>query len=88
MNMRIGRAAKTAFSLGCCALALAAPALAAAQEAASGNEGEGTIVVTGSRVRGEAPVGSTVIALGRAEIEASSAVTVDRMIKEVPQVFD
>ena len=88
MQMRIGRAARTAFNLGCCALALAAPAAALAQDAAAGEEGEGTIVVTGSRVRGEAPVGSTVIALGRAEIEASSAVTVDRMIKEVPQVFD
>ena len=46
------------------------------------------IIVTGSRVRGEAPVGSTVTTLGRAEIEDSGAVTVDRMIKEIPQNFD
>ncbi|OHD00375.1 MAG: hypothetical protein A3H25_09810 [Sphingomonadales bacterium RIFCSPLOWO2_12_FULL_63_15] len=58
--------------------------MAAAQEEASTAD----IVVTGSRVRGAAPVGSTVTTLGRAEMEASSAVTVDRMIKEIPQVFD
>lgn len=66
---------------------LAVPALAqgAGESAEAGNE---EIIVTGSRVRGEAPVGSTVTSLGRAEIEASSAVTVDRMIKEIPQNFD
>ncbi|MEO6151593.1 MAG: TonB-dependent receptor [Croceibacterium sp.] len=47
-----------------------------------------TIVVTGSRLRGVAPVGSSVIALGRAEIESSGAVTIDRIIKEIPQNFD
>jgi iron complex outermembrane recepter protein len=46
------------------------------------------VVITGSRVRGEAPVGSSVIALGRDQITASGAVTVDRVIKEIPQVFD
>ena len=66
---------------------LAAPALA--QDAAEGTAArDDEIVITGSRVRGEAPVGSTVTSLGRAEIEASSAVTVDRMIKEIPQNFD
>src|SRR5690606_9905811 len=46
------------------------------------------IVVTGSRVRGAAPVGSTVISLGRDTIESSAAVTTDRLIKEIPQNFD
>lgn len=46
------------------------------------------VVVTGSRVSGVAPVGSTVTTLGRQEIETSGAVTLDRFIKEVPQVFD
>lgn len=46
------------------------------------------IVVTGSRVRGVAPVGSTVIALGREDVIASGAVTTDRLIKQIPQVFD
>jgi len=74
-------------------IALAQPVAAWAQEtpaapAAAAEEPQSEIVVTGSRVRGEAPVGSTVISLGRAEIESSSAVTVDRMIKEIPQNFD
>lgn len=46
------------------------------------------IVVTGSRVRGEAPVGASVISVGRTEIEKSPALTVDRIIKELPQNFD
>lgn len=46
------------------------------------------IVVTGSRVRGAAPVGSTVIGLGREDVIASGAVTTDRLIKQIPQVFD
>ncbi len=48
----------------------------------------GDVVVTGSRIRGAAPVGSSVIAIDRNAIEASGAVTTDRMIKEIPQVFD
>ena len=51
-------------------------------------DGDDEIVVTGSRVRGAAPVGSTVINLGRDTIEASAAVTTDRLIKEIPQNFD
>lgn len=47
-----------------------------------------TVTVTGSRVQGEEPVGSTVLSFGRQEIEDFSAPTVDRMLKEIPQVFD
>ncbi|QCI95924.1 TonB-dependent receptor domain-containing protein [Novosphingobium sp. EMRT-2] len=78
---------RTAFCIGSCGLAIAAvPAMA--QDAAQDEPSSAEIIVTGSRVRGEAPVGSTVTTLGRKEIEASSAVTVDRMVKEIPQVFD
>lgn len=84
------------------ALVVAAPAIAqstagsapqpapgaGASEITSNDAPAADIVVTGSRVRGEAPVGSPVIALGRDQITASGAVTVDRIIKEVPQVFD
>src|SRR6478736_259181 len=73
-------------------LTVAAPAAAQDQNdgetAAATSEADGEIVVTGSRLRGVAPVGSTVISLGREEIDSSSAVTVDRMIKEIPQNFD
>jgi iron complex outermembrane receptor protein len=55
----------------------------------TGSDSPGSeVVITGSRVRGEAPVGSSVIALGRDQIAASGAATVDRVIKEIPQVFD
>ncbi len=46
------------------------------------------IIVTGSRVRGVAPVGSSVISLGREDAVAGGAVTTDRLIKQIPQVFD
>ncbi|MBV9883318.1 MAG: TonB-dependent receptor [Sphingomonadaceae bacterium] len=57
-------------------------------QAASPSEQDSEIVVTGSRVRGQAPVGSTVTSLGRSDIESSSAVTIDRVIHELPQVLD
>ncbi|WP_137679952.1 TonB-dependent receptor domain-containing protein [Aurantiacibacter suaedae] len=46
------------------------------------------IVVTGSRIRGVQPVGSNVSTLGRQQIEDSASVTVDRILQELPQVFD
>jgi iron complex outermembrane receptor protein len=46
------------------------------------------IIVTGSRLRGAAPVGSSVISLGRNDVIASGAVTTDRLIRQIPQVFD
>ena len=70
------------------AAALLVPTHAQAQAQPEADGEDDAIVVTGSRVRGEAPVGSAVTTLGRAEIETSSAVTVDRMIKEIPQNFD
>ncbi|MBC2667572.1 TonB-dependent receptor domain-containing protein [Novosphingobium piscinae] len=77
------------------ALALLAPAAAAGQIAtspdatpAAADDAQPEIVVTGTSIRGQAPVGSSVISLGRAQIESSTAVTVDRMIKEIPQNFD
>ena len=49
---------------------------------------QGDFIVTGSRLRASAPVGSTVTALGRADIAESGKVTLDRVLKELPQVFD
>ncbi len=46
------------------------------------------IVVTGSRIEGATPVGATVQVLDRETIENSGTVTLDRMIRELPQVFD
>jgi iron complex outermembrane receptor protein len=73
-------------AIGLIGLAGANPATA--QNAGQPEAGGETIVVTGSRIQGTAPVGATVTTLGRAEIEQAGTITVDRMIKELPQVFD
>lgn len=67
----------------------AAPFAMAQDEDIDGDELEesGAIIVTGSRVA-EVPVGSTATVLGRGDIEASAGVTIDRVIKELPQNFD
>lgn len=104
MNADTRRKARTMllWSISASAIALAAPLHAQQQDGPSPTDEQGagagpepvteapadTIVVTGSRVRGVAPVGSSVIALGRAELESSGALTVDRIIKEIPQNFD
>lgn len=70
-------------------VALAQDATPAAPEAETADDrGSGEIVVTGSRLRGVAPVGSSVTVLGRDEVELSGAVTTDRLIQQLPQVFD
>lgn len=46
------------------------------------------VVVTGSRVRGSEPVGSAVIALDRDALVDAGQVTIDRIIKDIPQNFD
>jgi iron complex outermembrane recepter protein len=63
---------------------LAAP-VAAAETA---DEGLQEIVITGSRVRGAEPVGSSVITVGRDDITAAGQVSIDRIIKDIPQNFD
>ncbi|HEY6642778.1 TonB-dependent receptor [Povalibacter sp.] len=46
------------------------------------------VVVTGSRIRGIAPVGSNVVAVGRDEIDMAAVVNTTQLIQEVPQVFN
>lgn len=78
------------------ALALIQPVVAHAQaagdeDAAGADEAatpESEIVVTGTSIRGEAPVGSSLIQVGRGEIEASTATTATQIIREVPQIFN
>ena len=86
--MRVSKTIKRGASTCMLAIALVNADAALAQSADEAEAGADEIIVTGSRVRGEAPVGSTVTSLGRAELEASSAVTIDRIIKEIPQNFD
>lgn len=65
-------------------VAMAAGGLAEAQVQASQED----VVVTGSRMRGVAPVGSTVTSIDRAAVEASGAVTTTQLIQQIPQVFN
>jgi iron complex outermembrane receptor protein len=49
--------------------------------------GDSDIVVTGSRIRGVAPVGSAVVAVGLEDIRNTTASNVTDVLKQVPQVF-
>lgn len=64
---------------------VAASAQAAAEEAPA-EEDVGAIIVTGSRIRGVAPVGSNLIGVSQEAIRASGATTTSDLLKEVPQV--
>lgn len=46
------------------------------------------IIVTGSRVRGAAPIGSPVVAMSTADIAAAGRVTLQQAIADLPQVFN
>jgi hypothetical protein len=46
------------------------------------------IVVTGSRIRGAEPVGSTVITVSRQDIEVAAPVSTTALIQRLPQVFN
>lgn len=58
------------------------PAARVSEEAAS------DIVVTGSRIRGAAPVGSSVIAVGREDFTATAAVSTAELFRDVPQAVN
>jgi iron complex outermembrane recepter protein len=92
MNIRIGksrgRRLQSASSVAIAACGMVASQCAVAQEKAAEDSELQEVVVTGSRIAGEAPVGATVTTIGREEIEDSGQVTLDRMIQDLPQVFD
>lgn len=67
------------------AMCASIPAVLVAAEA---QEELSEIVVTGSRVRGAETVGTPVISLDRSQIESAGQVSLDRMLKELPQNFD
>jgi len=73
-----------------CALAWGASPLSFAQDSVQDSEDElEEVVVTGSRTRGvEAPVGSSIISLDEDYIAKSNAISVDAMIKELPQAYN
>lgn len=46
------------------------------------------IMITGTRVRGVEPVGTSVLVMDRGKMADAGQVTIDRMIKDLPQNFD
>lgn len=76
-----------AVAWACAALGTGAQAQTASAVADNGEKIE-QIVVTGSRIRGIAPVGSAVVSVTRGDIEASGAVSTANLLQEVPQVFN
>jgi iron complex outermembrane receptor protein len=48
----------------------------------------GEIVVTGTNIRGAAPVGSNVVSVDREAVEVSGAVTTTQLLQQTPQVFN
>lgn len=48
--------------------------------------GDNKIVVTGSRIRGTGPVGSNVVSVTSAEIEAQPTATITEFLRKVPQI--
>lgn len=84
-----------AFAFGISAIALlsAQPVLAqdaTPSESATETDGSvvGDIVITGTNIRGVAPVGSTVIALTAADLTAAGAVSTAQMLQQVPQILN
>lgn len=67
------------------ALCAAGSQLATGAEA-SDDETLGEVVVTGSRIRGIAPVGSPVVSIDRNAIEESGAATTSELIRDLPLV--
>src|SRR5690606_7207870 len=55
--------------------------------AGAGSSAIEEVTVTGSRIRGVAPVGSPTIGLERDQFTASTATTVADILKEVPQII-
>lgn len=71
------------------AIAVAAPMAAQAQSAdaeENGEEAETRIIVTGSSLRGVAPVGSSLVTIGTEELENTAVQTVQQALKTVPAV--
>jgi len=72
-------------ALAVIALAAAAPSARAADNADAGVKVE-EIVVTGTNIRGVAPVGSSLISVDRKAIEATGAQTIGQILRTVPAI--
>ena len=92
MTDQTSRARRAVLRVGTGIAALALANAAVAQEIltapASSAAPADDIVVTGSRIRVEAPVGSPITALNQADITQSGRTTIEDAIRQLPQVFD
>ncbi len=61
---------------------------AAAQTAAPDQPAAEQVTVTGSRIRGIAPIGSAVVAVSRDSIESAGVVSTAQALQQVPQIFN
>lgn len=69
------------------ALALALPVAAQAQDAAEDEKsGDPEIVVTGTFIRGSAPVGSNSLSIGEQKLEETAAQSSNELLASIPQV--
>jgi len=75
-------------SLAVASLAFATPALAQDAPEAAAEDESGEIVVTGTRMRGVAPVGSPLQSITPQDLEDAAETTVARIIQDLPQVAD
>ena len=82
MSSTVGFAVRTAIVA---TLGVAFSATALAQDAAP-EDALDEVVVTGSSIKGVAPVGSNLVTVGRAEIEETGAQTVQQILKSVPSI--
>ncbi len=77
-------------AVGGVALMALLPALAAAQESSADPQSidasKDDIVVTGTLIRGAAPVGQTVISVGPAQAQAQGAATSNEILATIPQI--
>jgi iron complex outermembrane receptor protein len=69
-------------------LALSATAQQAPAPAAAADASTEQITITGSRIRGIAPIGSPVVGVSRDAIESSGVVSVAQALQQVPQIFN
>lgn len=78
-------AARSGAAVSLVALALATPGVAFAQEEPAADE-DNQIIVTGTILRGAAPVGSNLISVGQEKIAETGATTANELLATVPQV--
>ena len=64
------------------------PVLAQEPETSAAGEAVDEIIVTGSRIRGAVPVGSTVTTVDRQDIELGAPVSTTALLQRLPQVFN